>query len=203
MRAFQVALLVGSASANGANPLGKAVELLDVLAAQLDSDMTKDGDAYLEFAQWTAEEKTTAKRIIEETTTQIADLKSGLAEEEASREEMRRDLDAAANELTASEKELAMAKATREDEHKTFEKNEAVFVESIDQLQRSLEVLAQHLAPAEAGASLLGIAKGLQKTLQHGTDFSLSAAQKDTLEQFLRMAKKENSAGQGPGFHGT
>lgn len=180
--------------------MGKAIELLDVLAAQLDTDMTKDGDAYLEFAQWTAEEKTTAKRIIEETTQQIADLKSGLAEEEASREEMRRDLDAAAAELTASEKELAMAKATREDEHKTYEKNEAVFVESIDQLQRSLEVLAQQMSggsQSESGASLLGIAKGLQKTLQQGSDFSLSAAQKDTLEQFLRVAKKKTVPSKG------
>lgn len=180
--------------------MGKAIELLDVLAAQLDTDMTKDGDTYLEFAQWTAEEKTTAKRIIEETTQQIADLKSGLAEEEASREEARRDLDAAAAELTASEKELAMAKATREDEHKTYEKNEAVFVESIDQLQRSLEVLAQQMSggsQSESGASLLGIAKGLQKTLQQGTDFSLSAAQKDTLEQFLRVAKKKTVPSKG------
>lgn len=200
MRAVPAALLVGLASANGANPMGKAIELLDVLAAQLDTDMTKDGDTYLEFAQWTAEEKTTAKRIIEETTQQIADLKSGLAEEEASREEARRDLDAAAAELTASEKELAMAKATREDEHKTYEKNEAVFVESIDQLQRSLEVLAQQMSggsQSESGASLLGIAKGLQKTLQQGTDFSLSAAQKDTLEQFLRVAKKKTVPSKG------
>jgi len=200
MRAFPAALLIGLASANGANPMGKAIELLDVLAAQLDTDMEKDGDTYLEFAQWTAEEKTTAKRIIEETTQQIADLKSGLAEEEASREEARRDLEAAAAELTASEKELAMAKATREDEHKTYEKNEAVFVESIDQLQRSLEVLAQQMSggsQSESGASLLGIAKGLQKTLQQGTDFSLSAAQKDTLEQFLRVAKKKTVPSKG------
>jgi len=194
MRVLPAALLIGLASANEANPIGKAVELLDVLANQLDTDMTKDGDAYLEFAQWTAEEKSTAKRIIDETSQEIADLKSGLEEEEASRQEMRRDLDAAAAELTASEKELAEAKATREAEHKTFVQNEAVFVESIDQLQRSLEVLAQHMSgnnEAEGGASLLGIAKGLQKTLQQGADFSLSSSQKDTLEQFLRAVKKK------------
>jgi DNA repair exonuclease SbcCD ATPase subunit len=121
-----------------------------------------------------------------------------LEEEDASREEMRRDLDAAAAELTASEKELADAKATRESEHRTFEQNEAVFVESIDQLERSLEVLAQHLGGnAEGGASLLGIAKNLQKTFQQGTDFSLSAAQKDTLEQFLRVAKKKVAPSKG------
>jgi len=202
MRAFPAALLFGlasaNASANEANPIGKAVELLDVLAAQLDADMTKDGDAYLEFAQWTAEEKSTAKRIIEETSQQIADLKSGLEEEEASREEMRRDLDAAAAELTASEKELAEAKHTREVEHKEFEQNEAVFVESIDQLERSLDVLAQHMSgSSEGGASLLSIAKNLQSTFKNVADFSLSAAQKDTLEQFLRVAKKKVSPSKG------
>jgi len=71
MRVLPAALLIGLAFANEANPIGKAVELLDVLANQLDTDMTKDGDAYLEFAQWTAEEKSTAKRIIDETSQQI------------------------------------------------------------------------------------------------------------------------------------
>jgi len=184
---------VKSVDAASVTPLGKVVELIDVLKTQLDTDTQQDGDNYASYAEQTMLDIAEAKRVIRETTTNIENLESSLEEEENTRIQLKRDLEAAAAELAQAEKELADAKKERDDEHKVFLKNEAVFEESIDQLSRSMEVLAKRFAdqPAEGGASLLTIATNVRKTLEQGADFGLSATQKDTLEQFFRAAKAQ------------
>lgn len=194
---------VKSVGATSVTPLGKVVELIDVLKTQLDTDTQQDGDNYAAYSEQTMLDIAEAKRVIRETKTNIENLETSLEEEENSRTELKRDLEAAAVELTQAEKQLADAKKERDDEHKVFLKNEAVFDESIDQLSRSVEVLAKRFAdqPAEGGASLLTVATNVRKTLEQGADFDLSATQKNTLEQFFRAAKAQQpKSGKVPSF---
>lgn len=186
---FFIALLtVANAVNEQANPIGKSVELLDVLKAQLEEDMQKDGDAYGTFAAWATTEIKTAKRLIKETKATIADLKSSIDEEKASREQMQADRTDTANELAQAEKELSEAKEVRAKERKEFEKNDFVFTESIDQLDRALEVLAKKFKE-EGGASLLNVATKLRNTLEKGADFQLTAQQRHILDDFMQVAK--------------
>jgi chromosome segregation ATPase len=183
--------------------LGKVVELIDVLKTQLDTDTQQDGDNYAAYSEQTMLDIAEAKRVIRETKTNIESLETSLEEEENTRTQLKQDLETAAAELAQAEKELADAKKERDDEHKVFLKNEAVFEESIDQLTRSMEVLQKRFAdqPAEGGASLLTVATTVRKTLEQGADFSLSAAQKETLEQFFRAAKvQQPKSGKVPSF---
>jgi chromosome segregation ATPase len=176
-----------------ATPLGKVVELLDVLKEHLDEDTLKDGDTYAKFAEMTVAEIASEKQVIKETKEQISTLQTTLDEENASREQKKLDLEAAANELTKAEKDLKDAQAIRDEEHKVFLKNEAVFEESIDQLSRSVEVLAkrfqQQSGGAAAGATLLSVAAKLKHTLEGSKDIALSMPQRDLLDEFFRLAK--------------
>lgn len=176
-----------------ANPIGKAVELLDVLKSQLEHDMKADGDTYFTFAQWATNETKTAKKIFMETKQSIIDLTTSIAEEKAQRAEMTRDFEKAAAERAKSEQELKEAKSVRENERKEYESQETIFVESIDQLTRSLEVLAQKMQDQPASSSLLSVATNLRSTLEQGADLQLSAQQRETLDQFVRSAMKSRS----------
>jgi len=181
--------------ARKANPIGKAVELLDVLKTQLETDMKEDGDAYLIFAQWATNEIRRAKRISFETKQSIMDLTTSIADEKAQREQMTRDHEKAANEVSKSENDLEEAEVVRKKERKEYESQEAIFVESIDQLERSFIVLGKKFAnPSDSGTSLLTVASKLQKTLEKAQDLHLSAEETEILDQFVRASMKSRGA---------
>lgn len=196
MTSFSLLLLVTIQASFGekANPIGKAVELLDVLKAQLQADMKADGDTYFSFAQWSTNETKTAKRITLETKQSIIDLTTSIEDEKAQREQMTRDHEKAAAELAKSEKELGDAKDVRAKDRVEYEKQEATFAESIDQLERSLQVLAKKFLDQPAvGTNLLSIATKLRSTLEEG-DFKLSAQQREILDSFVHSASKHRAA---------
>lgn len=189
-----VVLKVSSASlTRKTNPIGKAVELLDVLKAQLESDMKSDGDAYFSFAQWATNETATAKRITVETKQSIMDLTTSIAEEQAQRDQMIRGYEEAGVELTKGEQELSEAKNVRSKERKEYESQEAILAEGVDQLQRSLAVLGQQFEEAP-GVSLLNVATKLQSTLERADDLHLSAEQKETLNLFVQASMTHRPA---------
>lgn len=189
----------GSASV-AATPLGKVVELMDVLKEHLDEDTLKDGDNYATYAEMTVKDIAASKKKISETKEKISTLTTDLEEEDAQRQQMNLDLEAAATELTKAEKELADAKSERETEHDEFVKNDAVFDESVDQLKRSLEVLGKRFKDqGQSGAVLLAVASNLQSTLEHSADFSLTTSQQEVLSDFVHIAKSQNSQ-QTPSF---
>jgi len=189
----------GSASV-AATPLGKVVELMDVLKEHLDEDTLKDGDNYATYAEMTVKDIAASKKKISETKEKISTMTTDLEEEDAQRQQMNLDLQAAATELTKAEKELADTKSERETEHDEFVKNDAVFDESVDQLKRSLEVLGKRFKDqGQSGAVLLAVASNLQSTLEHSADFSLTTSQQDVLRDFVHIAKSQNSR-QTPSF---
>lgn len=172
-----------------ATPLGKVVELMDVLKEHLDEDTLKDGDNYAAYAEVTVRDTTKGKEKISATKGQISSLQTDLDEEDASRQQMNRDLEASAAELSKAERELAEAKTERQKEHEEFVKNDQVFDESIDQLKRSLEVLAKRFqGQGQTSAALLAVASNLQNTLSHNQDLPLSNSQQAVLQAFVRAA---------------
>jgi len=163
---------------------------MDVLKEHLDEDTLKDGDNYASYAEMTVRDIASGKAMISKTKQKISTLKTDLEEEDASRQQMNRDLQTAATELTKVERETAEVKAEREKEHTDFVKVDAVFDDSIDQLKRSLEVLAKRFEDhTQDGAALLTVASNLENTLRHSMDFSLTTPQWDILRDFYGAAK--------------
>lgn len=183
-----------AASSEKANPIGKAIELLDVLKAQLESDMKVDGDTYFSFAQWATNETATSKRIAVETKQSIMDLTTSIEEEKAQRQQMTRDHEKTAVELATSEQEFKAAKYVRSKERAEYESQEEVYVESSDQLERSVAVLAKKFQEQPVlGASLLSVATKLRDTLEKSSDLQLSAQDRETLNLFIRASATRRS----------
>merc|ERR1719223_911285 len=170
------------------------MELLDVLKAQLEVDMKADGDSYFSFAQWATNETVTAKRISVETKRNIMDLSTSIEEEKAQREQMSRDHSKATNEVAKSEQELKEAKGVRMKERQEYESQAVIFSESVDQLVRSLSVLAKKFEESSPRTSLLSIAAKLRNTLEKSGGLQLSAVERETLDQFVRTSVQPHSA---------
>jgi len=143
--------------------------------------------------------------IIKTNEEKIARLEADLKEAEAFREGKNKDLVDLANKLSKNSAELDAGREGRKKERALFEKNEAVFIESLDQLERALTVMAKKApqAAAASSASLLTVAQHLKSTLMStGSDFSLSTSQRETLDGFMRQAQMEMNAQEqeGPAF---
>jgi hypothetical protein len=179
-----------------ANPMEKVIELLDVLAKQIDKEGKEDAVTYKAYVKFYQNQTGHGEKIIKENANKISQLSSDLKEAEAFREGKNKDLVDLANKLSKNDAELSAGRKGRAKERSVFEKNEAVFIESLDQLDRALKVMAKKApAAASASASLLTVAQRLKSTLTSGSDFSLSTAQRETLDSFMRQAQMSSEQG--------
>mmetsp|Transcript_96825 Transcript_96825/g.153316 ORF Transcript_96825/g.153316 Transcript_96825/m.153316 type:complete len:715 (-) Transcript_96825:54-2198(-) len=180
-----------------ANPMEKVIELLEVLAKQIEKEGQDDASIYTIYTKYYKNQTKTSNEIIKDHGNKIAQLTADLKEAEAFREGKNKDLVDLANKLAKSEAELTSGRDNRKKEREVFEKNEATYIESLEQLNHALEVLAKK-APtpiaASSSSSLLSIAEKLKSTLTEGSDITLSTAQRETLDGFMRAAAVQNSA---------
>jgi hypothetical protein len=172
--------------------LDKVVELLGALSVDLKKETAEQEKAFQEYTDNYNEDSEQSKKIVKEKGEEIATLQSDLQEAEAFREGKKKELETLNNNMAKGGMELSAGRDHRKKERALFEKNEATFVESLDQLNRAVEVLAKQ-APASASAasaaSLVSVAQKLKKTLSESSDFSLSKMQEETLNNFVRSAK--------------
>jgi len=202
--AFLLLVIMSSASANEAKatPIGKVVELLEVLEHQLQEDATADGLVFKEYTAWSHNLTVTLNRVIEETSEKVAQLQSALGEQEALQDGLVIKIDTVAGALASVEKDKKTASDVRAKERKEFDATQATLVQAIDELERSLMVLGKAAPENSNGDSLLqgasaaqppltlsAVAEKLRKTLQQGSgDLKLSMAQRETLDSFIRRA---------------
>lgn len=179
-------------------PVGKVVELLDVLKRQVESDGLADGKAYQKYVHWFQGASAAAAKTIEETSGNIETLKSGIAEQEALRNTLSSKFEKAAAALAKEESELKAATDQRKKERTAFEEAESTLTDGVDSLERSLLVLGKSMpaASAAAGASFLSVAQDLKETFLKGQDLSLTPMQRKELEGFVRAAERSVEQGE-------
>merc|ERR1740138_1102914 len=103
-----------------------------------------------------------------------------------------------ANKIAKNSGELSASQAGRKKERALFEKHEAAFLTSLDQLERAMAVMKKK-APtktpdgASSSLSLVTVAEKLRNTLTKNSDFSLSASQQSLLDGFVRAAQDKAS----------
>eukprot|EP00928_Gymnodinium_smaydae_P078548 TRINITY_DN6263_c0_g1_i2.p1 TRINITY_DN6263_c0_g1~~TRINITY_DN6263_c0_g1_i2.p1 ORF type:complete len:719 (+),score=257.51 TRINITY_DN6263_c0_g1_i2:1182-3338(+) len=183
-----------------ATPLGKVVELLDVLEKQLKEEGQADAASYGKFVTWYHNASFVATKLIQETSGNIETFKGGIDEKKAFITGEGRRLDKVAGELAGDEKDLQEATDRRKKENDVFKANEETLADSVDSLQRSLEVLgADASGSSSGGASLAAVAKHLRTALFQDKSLQLSAGQRATLDGFFRAgarAEKQQRARQ-------
>lgn len=187
--------------------LDKVVELLDVLSHDLIKEEAEQKKAFEEYTTLYNEDSEKSKKIVEEKEEEIGTLETDLEEAEAFREGKKKELETLNNNMAKGSTELAAGREHRKKERDLFEKNEATFVESLDQLNRAMSVLekeAPAAASAASAASLVSVAQNLKKTLSQSSDLALSKVQEETLNNFVRTAKvmdeSHNSDDEAPSF---
>jgi len=189
-----ICLLAASASASQvqANPMEKVNELLGVLDKEIMHEGQDDSMGYREYTAHYQKEARLTEAVIKENAEKIERLEADLKEADAFREGKSKDLVNLADQIAHDDMELNSGRKLRNKELLEFETNEATFDESIDQLERSLEVMKKKKPAAAsasaASASLITVAEKLKRTLTHGFDVSLNPTQRSTLNSFVRTA---------------
>jgi hypothetical protein len=175
------------------NPMEKVVELLGVLNNEIEKEGAEDEAAYKEYKETYSAEVEKGEAIVKENSAKVAQLSSDLKEAEAFREGKNKELVDTANKIAKNSAELSASQDQRKKDRALFEKNEATFIESLDQVERALGVLGKKnpidAAAGASSASLLSVAAKLKTMLTHDPDVDLSTSQRDTLETFQRLAQ--------------
>jgi hypothetical protein len=191
-KVFALALLAEYSSANVATPMTKVVELLDNVRKQLEKDSAEEAKLFSEYTNWCDKEKADSFKTIKRTKKEISELEALLESEEAFRKKKGTEIEKLIGELAGNEKDLKDATVIRERDRKLFLEEERTLIESIDALERSLEVLAKK-APAAAlpqtgSASLVKVASTLRRLAERSPDFALNAGQQSILDSFFQNA---------------
>jgi len=206
------AALPSASAADPGSPVAKVVELLKVLGKQLENDGRSDAAQYKKYDKWFLSSDAESKKVISQTSSKIDELSSSLEEQDAFRTKASQSFEKVSNALAKLEGEYNEAKARRAAERKTFEKNEADFMKGVDTLERSIAVLekkmpksAALLAESQSSQalqsddqdsdssapklqSLVSVAKKLRSLFESSKDFTLSTAQQDSVDSFVRLA---------------
>lgn len=178
------------------SPMEKVVELLDVLAEEIQVEGKEEAKAYADYTLHYRKDRRETMLVIQKYKVKVDQLETDLKEAKAFREGKKMELAELANELTKNDIELTTGKNVRRKERAAFVNNEATFVDSIRQLKHALEVMKKKMpgevsvsaSASASSASLVSVAEHLEKTLTHGSDFSLSASERETLNNFVQTA---------------
>jgi len=159
MQALLVAVLlaagaVAPASADGANPLGKAIELMDSLYAKVAKEGEMADSAYREYVDW-CDDTANAKR------NEIRTLTSAQGKLEASIGKLTSDIGTCdaniaklVKQIATATKDLADAAAIRGKEAEEFGANEAELMDTIDTLKRAISMISKEMTKNPAFAQV-------------------------------------------------
>lgn len=178
----------------GVTPVGKVIELLDVLVKQLGTDGKKDGNAYVVYTAWYHDESSNAERVIKDTNETIATLQTSIADQKSFQASETLKLEKTIGDLTQAENDLKQATEQREKEKAAFGEAESTLMNAVDSLDRSLVVLGKDASSAGSGLSLASVASNLRTTLLQSGDIAMTPSQRLVLDGFFRQARNSERA---------
>jgi hypothetical protein len=148
-----------TAAKDGASvtPLQKVIQMLDDMLAKGKSEKHDEQVAFSKFQAWCDSTRTETIKSIELATAKIEQLKADIAKAEADAEKATADIAELEADLAQMEKEAATATAIRDKELAAYQATHADFSESIDALERAIQVLKAR--EADVPQSLLQVQK--------------------------------------------
>jgi len=186
MQIFVIAALclAGAGAARTSSPIGKVIEMLKALEA----DIVKEGE---ESAKLKAEKDTWCKDTtvnlgfeIKTATSAVEELEAKIQKEGANINSLTEKIEELVAQLAKDDKDLKAATKIRDEEFADFEAEESELKETIDVLSRAISVLERELAKAGGAAflqmkSAAGVVQALQ-ALVAGSAFSSADADRLT-----------------------
>jgi chromosome segregation ATPase len=207
-----VAFVATSSSLAGAaevDPLGKAVELLNALAAKVTDDGVREDKAYHEYFEWCDESSHQKMFEIKTYTLEEEKLESTITKAESDIEAASAKIDDLAGKIGQGQKELKDATEIRHKEAEEFKEAEGELVESIDALGRAIGVIEKEMAKNPASfaqvdtSSLSGLLNAISTIVDAA---SLANADKSTLVALVQSqagSDDEDSGAPDPAVYTT
>jgi predicted nucleic acid-binding Zn-ribbon protein len=170
-------LLVQAAFTSKVTPLQKVMEMLDDMTAK-GKQMKHDEEVeFAAFHSWCNSLWDEKEKSIKEAAAEITQLEADIAEAEASAEQLAEEIKELEAAIAKAEKELAEAKALRAKEKADYDAQATDFSESIDALERAIQVLKSREADVP------------QSLAQVRDDPKIPAHAKSVLTAFLEMSQ--------------
>lgn len=135
------ALWIANAAQTEVTPIQKVVELLDGMVAKGMKEKHEEETAFAKFHEWCDNTRATTTKSIEEGKAQIEQLSADIAMAEADAEELAQDIQQLEDAIAKAESERKEAKAVREKEHADYSATHTDLSESIDAIERAIQVL--------------------------------------------------------------
>jgi len=122
-------------------PIQKVVDLLDGMVAKGKKEKHVEEEAFAKFHEWCDGTRASTQKSIEQGKAQIEQLSADIATAEADAEELAGDINELESAIGKAKSELKEATAVREQEHADFSATHKDFSESIDAIERAIQVL--------------------------------------------------------------
>lgn len=185
-------------------PIEKVIELLGVLSKDLIKEGQDDSAAHAKFVKLNTNETAHYKTIAEVNLLRKKQQVNGVKQSQVNKINKQQELISLANKQAKLEGEQSADTEGRKADRAAFEKSQAVTTASLLAIDSAIKTLqkknphavAATTTAAPAAKSMLQFAQQFERTLAAGgSDFSLDASQRQTLESFMRAAKASEQDG--------
>jgi len=205
MKTFQVTaavalLLVGAApaqaAADGQNPLGKVLELLDSLYAKVASAGDAEQKAFVEYTNWCDDAASNKRNEIKTGESKKGDLEASIGKLSSDIAVSEGKIEKLVASIATQTKDLTDATVIRKKEASEFAANEAELMDAIDTLGRAISIISKEMSKNPAAftqvdtSSFKNLMKGLTAIMEAA---SFSAASQQRLTALVQASQSSES----------
>jgi len=186
-------LLLGSAPAVSADPLGKVYELMNTLEAKITKEGEEEAKAFKDYVEWCDDAAANLRNEIKTGENKQEELEATISKCKADIESNSVKIEELSGAIAADTKELEQATAIRNKERATFEASEKELVDAIDTLDRAVGILQKEMA--KSPAALLQVDTHNLDSVIKGLDAVINAASFSNNDQSKLMALVQQHSG--------
>jgi chromosome segregation ATPase len=192
MQVFMM-LLLGSAPAVSADPLGKVYELMNTLEAKITKEGEEEAKAFKDYVEWCDDAASNLRNEIKTGENKQEELEATISKCKADIESNSVKIEELSGAIAADTKELEQATAIRNKERATFEASEKELVDAIDTLDRAVGILQKEMS--KNPAALLQVDTRNLDSVIKGLDAVINAASFSNNDQSKLMALVQQHSG--------
>jgi predicted nucleic acid-binding Zn-ribbon protein len=197
---FLVALTLAGAS--GQSPIGKVIELLSSLEAQIQKEGEESAKLNSEKEGWCKDTAVNLGFEIETGSSEVEELKATIGKEAATIATLASKVEDLAATIAKDDKDLVAATKIRVEEAADFATEEKELTETISAVQRAIGVLQREMAKT-GGAAFVQVNKGAASVIQALQALvkasAFSAADANTLASFVQNNHEAEDSDEEPG----
>jgi len=203
MKSAQAILLVAVAlaGASGQSPIGKVIELLSSLEAQIQREAEESAKLNSEKEGWCKDTAVNLGFEIKTGSSEVDELKAAIGKEAATISTLSSKVEDLAATIAKNDKDLAAATKIRGEEAVDFAEEEEELTETISALQRAISILQREMSKAGGAAfvQVKGAASVIQALQALVKASAFSAADANTLKAFVQSSQEADDHDEEPG----